>query len=77
MTAPWPEPDAAALEREEIEYVVQVNGKKKGALKAPAALDAAGVDGFARASELVRKLAAGQSIRKIVVVPGRLINVVL
>ena len=77
LTAPWPEPDAAALERDEIEYVVQVNGKKKGALKAPAALDAAGVDGFARASELVRKLAAGQSIRKIVVVPGRLINVVL
>ena len=76
MTAPWPEPDAAALARDEIEYVVQVNGKKKGSLTTPAALDAAGVERFARASDLVQQLAAGRAIRKVIVVPGRLINIV-
>jgi leucyl-tRNA synthetase len=77
MTERWPDPEAGALEREEIEYVVQLNGKKKGSLRAPAAFDAAALEGFAREHELVRRLAAERAIRRIVVVPGRLINVVL
>ena len=77
MTAPWPEPDPAALERDEIDYVVQLNGKKKGSLKAPKALAASDLEAFARASDLVRKAAGGQAIRRVIVVPGRLINIVV
>jgi len=77
MTAAWPEPDPAALERDEIDYVVQVNGKKKGSLRAPKSLDASGLEAFARASELVRKAVAGQAIRKVIVVPGRLVSIVI
>jgi len=77
MTAPWPEPDPAALERDEIDYVVQVNGRKKGSLRAPKSLDANGLEEFARASELVRKAVAGQAIRKVIIVPGRLVSIVI
>jgi len=77
MTAAWPEPDAAALLQDEIEYVVQVNGKKKGTLRAPTGLDQRGVEALARASELVRKWIGPNLIRKVIVVSGRLINIVV
>ncbi|MGH9578516.1 MAG: class I tRNA ligase family protein, partial [Terriglobales bacterium] len=77
MKAPWPEPDPAALEQDEIEYVIQVNGKKKGTLKAPKSLDQKGLELFVRASELIKKYIGEQVIRKIIVVPGRLINIVV
>ncbi|MDX1375042.1 MAG: leucine--tRNA ligase [Burkholderiales bacterium] len=77
MRAGWPEPDPAALEQEEIEYVVQVNGKKRGTLVAPKSLDPEGLESFARTSEVVTKVVAGGAIRRVVVVPGRLINIVL
>jgi leucyl-tRNA synthetase len=77
MTAAWPEPDPAALERDEIDYVVQVNGKKKGSLRAPKSLDASALEEFARASEFVRKAVAGQAIRKVIIVPGRLVSIVI
>ena len=77
MQAAWPEPDPAALEQDEIEYVVQINGKKKGSLRAPNGLDPKGVDAFARASEPVAALVGGNPIKRIIVVPGRLINIVV
>lgn len=77
MTAPWPEPDPAALEQDEIEYVIQINGRKKGTLKAPNTLDQKGLELFVRASELIKKYIGEQVIRKIIVVPGRLINIVI
>jgi leucyl-tRNA synthetase len=77
MTAPWPEPDPAALEQDEIDYVVQVNGKKKGNLKASKMLDQKGLDTFVRASELTKKYIGEQAIRRIIIVPGRLINIVV
>jgi leucyl-tRNA synthetase len=77
MKAPWPEPDAAALEQDEIEYVIQINGKKRGTLKAPKTLDQKGLEMFVRASELIKKYIGEQVIRKIVIVPGRLINIVV
>jgi leucyl-tRNA synthetase len=73
----WPEPDAAALEQDEIEYVIQINGKKRGTLKAPKTLDQKGLEMFVRASELIKKYIGEQVIRKIVIVPGRLINIVV
>ncbi|MCG6954041.1 MAG: leucine--tRNA ligase, partial [Betaproteobacteria bacterium] len=77
MRAGWPEPDPAALEQDEIEYVVQVNGKKKGTLVAPQSLDQKGLESFARASDVVVKALAGAVIKRVVVVPGRLINIVV
>jgi leucyl-tRNA synthetase len=77
MRAPWPEPDPGALELEEIEYVVQVNGKTRGKLAAPASADRAALEGLARASDVVRRYIADQTIKRIIVVPGRLINVVV
>jgi leucyl-tRNA synthetase len=77
MTAPWPEPDAAALEQDEIDYVVQVGGKTRGNLRAPKAADQAALEALFRASALAQKYLMGKTIKRIIVVPGRLINVVV
>ena len=77
LRAPWPEPDPKALEQDEIEYVVQVGGKTRGSLKAPKTADRPALEALVTASTLVQKYVTGQPIRKIVIVPGRLINVVV
>jgi leucyl-tRNA synthetase len=77
LQAPWPEPDPAALEQDEIEYVVQVGGKTRGSLRAPKAAGQPALESLVRASELVQKYATGKPIKRIIVVPGRLINVVI
>jgi leucyl-tRNA synthetase len=75
MLAPWPEPDAAALEQDEIEYVVQVGGKTRGTVKVPKSADRKVIEGSAIAA--MKKYVADQIVKKIVIVPGRLINIVL
>ncbi|MBM3366918.1 MAG: class I tRNA ligase family protein, partial [Betaproteobacteria bacterium] len=75
MRAPWPEPDPAALERDEIEYVVQVNGKTRGAVRVPKSADRKAIE--VSAVEAMQKYVAGQPVRKVIVVPGRLVNIVL
>ena len=77
MQASWPEPEAAALEQDEIEFVIQINGKKKGTLKAPKSLDQQGLEQLVRASDLIKKYIGEQAIRKIIIVPGKLINIVV
>ena len=77
MHAPWPEPDAAALEQDEIELVVQVNGKLRGSIRVPKAADRAAIEGLALANANVQKFVAGQNVKKVVVVPGRLVNLVV
>jgi leucyl-tRNA synthetase len=77
MSAPWPEPDPAALEQDEVELVVQVNGKLRGSIKVPKAADRAAIEGLAMANPNVQKFVAGQNVKKVVVVPGRLINLVV
>jgi leucyl-tRNA synthetase len=77
MAAPWPEPDPAALEQDEIEYVVQVGGKTRGSLRAPKSAGQPVLESLVRASGLVQKYATGKPIRRIIVVPGKLINVVV
>ncbi len=74
MTAPWPEPDQAALEQDEIDYVVQVNGKTRGNAKVPKSADQKTAETMA--AEAVKKYIDGKAIRKIIIVPGRLINIV-
>jgi leucyl-tRNA synthetase len=77
MRAPWPEPDAAALEQDEVELVVQVNGKLRGSIRVPKAADRAAIEGLALANANVQKFVAGQAVKKVVVVPGRLVNLVV
>jgi leucyl-tRNA synthetase len=77
MRAPWPEPDPAALEQDEVELVVQVNGKLRGSIRVPKAADRAAIEGIALANPNVQKFVGGQDVKKVVVVPGRLVNVVV
>jgi leucyl-tRNA synthetase len=77
MAAPWPQPDAAALELDEVELVVQVNGKLRGSIKVPKAADKKAIEDLAVSNSNVRRHIEGQAIKKVVVVPGRLINIVV
>ena len=77
VDAPWPQVDAAALVRDEIELVLQINGKLRGKLVVPAQADRAAIESAARTSPEVAKHAAGAAVKKVVVVPGRLVNVVV
>jgi leucyl-tRNA synthetase len=76
-TAPWPSVDAAALETDEIELVLQVNGKLRGHMRAPRAAGREQLEQLALAHESVTRFTEGQAVKKIVVVPGRLVNVVV
>jgi leucyl-tRNA synthetase len=77
MGAMWPEADPAALETDEIELVLQVNGKLRGHLRVPKDADKATVERLGLAHEAVLKFAEGRAPKKVVVVPGRLVNVVV
>jgi leucyl-tRNA synthetase len=77
LDAPWPEVDPQALAQDEIELVLQVNGKLRGKLVVPAAADRAAIERAAKASAEVAKHSNGAPIKKVVVVPGRLVNVVV
>ena len=74
---PWPEVDAAALVQDTVELVVQVNGKLRGRIQVSAGADEALVREAALADEQVTRFIAGQPIRKVIVVPGKLINIVV
>ena len=77
LAAPWPEHDEAALIEDEIELVVQVNGKKRGDVRVPRDADRQAIEQLVLANANVRKFVEGQAIKKVVVVPGRLVNVVV
>jgi leucyl-tRNA synthetase len=77
MKAPWPQPDPAALEQDEVELVVQVNGKLRGSIRVPKAADRAAIEELARSNPNVQRFVAGQNVKKVVVVPGRLVNLVV
>jgi len=76
LNAPWPEVDEAALVQDEIELVIQVNGKLRGNLRVAKNADKAALEELALAHEAVQKHLAGAAPKKIIVVPGRLINIV-
>ncbi|MDP3310705.1 MAG: class I tRNA ligase family protein, partial [Polaromonas sp.] len=77
LDAPWPEVDPAALVQEEIELVLQINGKLRGAVTVPAGADKATIEAAALATEAFVKQAAGALAKKVIVVPGRLVNIVI
>jgi leucyl-tRNA synthetase len=71
-----PEVDESALVRDEIELVLQINGKTRGAVRVAASADKLAIEAVAQAAPEVAKFGEGKPVRKIVVVPGRLVNVV-
>jgi leucyl-tRNA synthetase len=76
-TLPWPAHDESALVKDEIELVVQVNGKVRGRLLVAAGASQDEVREFAMTHENVLRHLEGKSIRKLIVVPGKLVNVVV
>ena len=72
----WPVADAAALVQDEIELMLQVNGKLRGQFRVPSAADKAAVEAAALASEAAQKALGGATPKKVIVVPGRLANIV-
>ncbi len=73
---PWPAFDETALVRDEIEIVVQVNGKLRSKINVAAKADNASVEAMALADEKIVANIEGKTIRKVIVVPGRLVNIV-
>jgi leucyl-tRNA synthetase len=77
LDAPWPQVDEAALVQDRIELVLQVNGKLRGAVSVAAGADKAAIEAAALASPDFQKFAEGKAPKKVIVVPGRLVNVVV
>jgi leucyl-tRNA synthetase len=77
LDAPWPQVDPAALEQDEIELMLQVNGKLRGALRVPAGADKDTIEQLAIACEDFVKHADGAKPKRVIVVPGRLVNIVI
>jgi leucyl-tRNA synthetase len=77
LNAPWPAFDEQALAQDEIELVLQVNGKTRGKLSVPSAADRSAIEDAARRAPEVARYGDAAAIRKVIVVPGRLVNVVL
>ena len=74
---PWPAVDAAALVQDEIELVVQVNGKLRGNVRVGAKAERAEIEAAALANDNVQKFMEGKPAKKVIVVPGRLVNIVI
>ncbi|MEX8194983.1 leucine--tRNA ligase [Comamonas guangdongensis] len=77
LDAAWPQVDPKALVQDEISLVLQVNGKLRGAILVSATADKAAIEAAALANEEFQKFAEGKTPKKIIVVPGRLVNVVV
>jgi leucyl-tRNA synthetase len=77
IDAPWPVVDEAALARESFELVLQVNGKLRGRLQAPSDATRETLERMALADENVQRFIEDKTVRKVVVVPGKLVNVVV
>ena len=73
----WPQVDASALQRSTIELAVQVNGKLRGKVAVPVDADQDSIRALAVAESNVQRFVAGKELRKVIVVPGRLVNLVV
>jgi leucyl-tRNA synthetase len=75
LSAQWPECVEAALHRDEIQMALQVNGKVRGQLVVPSSATKEEIEALAVADEAVIKWSEGKAIKKVIVVPGRLVNI--
>ena len=73
----WPSVDPSALITDEITLVIQVMGKTRGTIQVPSGADKAALEKFARESELAKRHLEGKEIKKVIVVPGKLVNFVV
>lgn len=76
LDAPWPQVDESALRADTVELVLQVNGKVRGQLTVPQEADKPAIEALARVHEAVGRFLEGREPKRVVVVPGRLVNVV-
>jgi len=76
LAAGWPEVCEAALRQDEVELMLQVNGKLRGSIQVAADATKADIEALALANEAARKFMEGRAAKKVVVVPGRLVNIV-
>jgi leucyl-tRNA synthetase len=77
LAADWPEPLEAALVQDEEELMLQVNGKLRGSIKIKVGADRTAIEALAVASEAAQKFMEGKPAKKVIVVPGRLVNIVV
>ena len=75
-TAKWPTPDPALLVSDTVTLPVQINGKKRAEITVPASADPAAVEAAAKEDDAVKPHLAGLTVRKVIVVPGRIVNIV-
>ena len=73
----WPEVDETALVQDSIEMVIQVNGKLRGKMQIGADADRIGCEAMALDNDQVKKFIGELSVRKVIVVPGKLVNIVV
>ncbi|MEB0207313.1 leucine--tRNA ligase [Pseudomonas sp. CCC3.1] len=76
IDAPWPTLDESALVQDTLQLVIQVNGKLRGQIDMPASASREDVEAAARVNENVLRFTEGLTIRKVIVVPGKLVNIV-
>ncbi|HXV36192.1 MAG TPA: class I tRNA ligase family protein, partial [Myxococcota bacterium] len=74
--APWPEADAGLLEEPMLKLAVQVNGKRRDEIEVPADADEAAIRRAALASPAVARQLGGREPKRVIIVPGRLVNIV-
>jgi len=74
--APWPAPDPALLVDDEITMPIQVNGKRRAQINVPADADKDAIEAAVMALPETQKALSGLSVRKVIVVPKRIINIV-
>ncbi|MBT3362032.1 MAG: class I tRNA ligase family protein, partial [Rhodospirillales bacterium] len=75
MNADWPQVNEEALKRDEIDMVVQVNGKVRDKIKVASSATKEEIEATALTAEKVQQWLEGKTIRKVIVVPGRLVNI--
>ena len=76
-TQSWPKFDPEALAADEITLVIQINGKTRGTVQVPAQADKQALEQYARESDVAQRYLEGKEIKKVIVVPGKLVNFVV
>ncbi|MEW8025061.1 MAG: leucine--tRNA ligase [Candidatus Thiodiazotropha sp.] len=76
LDSEWPQPDEAALKQESLPYVVQVNGKVRATIQVPADAEKQAIEALALANDNVQRFIGEATVRKIIVVPNKLVNIV-
>ncbi|MCI0682138.1 MAG: class I tRNA ligase family protein [Gemmataceae bacterium] len=74
---PWPAYDPALLKTDTVDIAVQINGKLRGVVTVPADIDAAGLEKLALSDDKIRGQLVGKTVKKVIVVPGKLVNIVV